>query len=119
MQLGKYDSDRDSALHFLCLSEWSNESFGNVESPTGYVWRISNSWEDVKPENMEFSAVVEDWQDVSISTVRESLVGHFLLQEDSNGLVHVREYITEEELLKDFQALETEHYKWDAQEEGE
>jgi len=128
MQLGKFSNDRDSALHYLCTSEWSNESFGDVESPTGYVWRISNTWEEVKPTNTEFNSVITEWLRAEVrenwfqlealtEELRKSLVGHFLLQEDSNGLVHVREYATEKELLKDFQALETEHFNWDSQEE--
>lgn len=121
MQLGKYSSDRDSALHFLCVGEWSNESFGNVEAPTGYVWRISNTWEDVKPINMEFNSVIEDWValDSDIDGVatefRKSLVGHFLVVEDEQGFVSVHEYATETLLLQAFKSLEEIYAAWDEQ----
>lgn len=121
MQLGKFSSDRDNVLHFLCLADWSNESFGNVEAPTGYVWRISNTANDVSLANTEFTSVIEEWNQSEFNTdsleFRNSLVGHFLLQEDSNGLVHVHKFETEETLLKHFQVLETEFSDWDSQEE--
>lgn len=117
MQLGKYSTDRDSALHFLCLADWSNESFGNVEAPTGYVWRISNYVEDLTgcidalTEWFEQEGL-EDSEDIRLSAV-----GHFLVIEDSNGLVHVLEFPNEGELKEHFDALQKEYELWDSQEE--
>lgn len=122
--LGKYSSARDDILHYLCTSAWANESFGDVEAPTGYVWRISNSWAEVKPASMDFTAVLEGWlewnQEVTDSEeLRRELVGYFLVQENSNGLVHVREYLTEAALLADFRTLERDFYIWDDSNEDE
>lgn len=122
MQFGKFNSDRDSALHFLCSSDWSNESFGDVEAPTGFVCRISNTAQDVQASNTEFTSVLEEWNqwefNVDNEEFRKSLVGHFLIQEDSNGLVHVREYATETELLQVWHSLEISYIEW-SQDEGE
>lgn len=122
MQLGKFDTDRDSALHYLCLSDWANGSFGDVESPVGYVWRISNNWEEVKPENTELTSVLEEWfeQQGDVEDTpefRRSLVGHFLILEDSNGLVHVQSYDTVELSLDAFHEYRDVFEKWDAQTE--
>src|SRR5438094_643750 len=109
-QLGKYDSDRDNILHYMCTSEWSNESFGNVEAPTGYVWRITNTKDDVfgtfDQGNMEFDSLIEDQMSLySIDDTpefRRSLVGHFLVIENDQGFVDVVEYPSESALLSAF-----------------
>lgn len=110
MQLGKYSSDRDNILHFLVGSGWGNEQFGDIESPVGHVSRISNNWEEVKPINAEFTSLVEDeLKNYSIEDgeeFRKSLVGHFLVVEDSQGFVSVTEYPTEALLLQVYESLE-------------
>jgi hypothetical protein len=123
MQLGKFDSDRDSALHYLCSSDWGNESFGDSSTWGKYVWRISNTWEEVKPGNTEIAWIIEEFlnaEDLKDSEeFRKSLVGHFLVQEDSNGLVHVREYASEYGLLEDYSTLEQEFSEWNSQDDEE
>lgn len=122
MQLGKYSNDRDNILHFLCLVDWATESFGNVEAPTGYVWRISNTPNDVSLANTEFNTVIEEqvklYSIVDNEEFRSSLVGHFLITEDSNGLVFVGKYDTEYGLLEDYATLEQEFSEWDEQGEA-
>lgn len=94
ISLGKYSSARDSLLHYLCEGEWSNDSFGDVEAPTGYVWRISNDPADVHIPNTEITSVLEEWfesnPEVTDSPeLRAELVGHFLVIEDSQGFITV------------------------------
>lgn len=120
--LSKYSSARDSILHYLCTVEWSNASFGDVAAPTGYVWRISNNWEEVKPINMEFTSVLEDWftdnSEVTDSPeLRKELVGHFLVIEDSNGFVHVLEFPSERDLKRDFAIREAQFEDWSKDED--
>lgn len=121
MQLGKYSTDRDNVLHFLCISDWSNESFGNVEAPTGYVWRISNTANDVALTNTEFNSVIEEWNQSEFNTdnleFRNSLVGHFLVIEDNNGFVHVLEFPNEDALMTHFEEGKMWFEMWDSQEE--
>lgn len=117
MQLGKFSSDRDSALHYLCTSDWANGSFGDVEAPTGYVWRISNTWEECKPEAMDFTSVLEDWLEANpevedTAEFRRSLVGHYLVQEGSNGLVHVQRFTHESALKARFEQLQEQFSEW-------
>lgn len=121
MQLGKYSTDRDNILHFLCTSEWSNESFGNVEAPTGYVWRISNTLEEVHIPNTEITSLLEDQLKLygieDTEDFRKSLVGHFLVTEDSNGLVHVLECPSATSLVSEFNYLRNRFNAWDTQED--
>ena len=115
-QLGKYSTDRDNILHAMALADWANESFGDVDSPTGYVWRISNNWEEVKPQNMEITSLLEDqleaYDIADTPDFRQSLVGHFLIIEDSNGSVSVHEFETERVLLMHYSTLEAEYEAW-------
>ena len=120
-QLGKYSTDRDNVIHYLCMGGWANESFGDVESPTGYVYRISNTFGDVNPDNTEFSSMIDDQvtaYDIADNLeFRKSLVGHFLVTEDSNGFVSVLEFETERELLSVYSDLEQEFSDWDSQDD--
>lgn len=115
-QLGKYSSDRDCILHFMCTSDWSNDSFGDVEAPTGYVWRISNNWEDVHIPNTEVTSLIEDelktYDIADCASFRASLVGHFLITEDSNGFVHVLECPSQTSLVAEFNYLRNSYDAW-------
>jgi hypothetical protein len=101
--LGKYDSFRDSALHFLCLNDWDNGEFGDVNGYGGYYWRISNTPEDVQVTNTEMTSVLEDWDyykeaNGASQEFRDKLVGHFLLVETQQGFVIAKQFKTEEGL---------------------
>jgi hypothetical protein len=115
-QLGKYDSDRDNILHFMCVSDWANESFGDVESPTGYVWRITNRPADVHIPNTEVTSLIEDQleaYDIQDSPeFRSSLVGNFLVYEDSNGFVSVLKAPSESALIVQFNATRARYEEW-------
>jgi hypothetical protein len=117
--LGKFDSYRDSALHFLCSGEWSNESFGDVNGYGVYIWRISNNLQEVNTGNIEINSVLEDWEaanpemlgvlECSLQEFRTSLAGHFMVSENEQGLVTVRQYTLESELVRHFNNMQ-EHY---------
>jgi len=116
--LGKFDSYRDSALHFLCTSDWANESFGNVQDYGVYIWRISNSVNDVQKENMEFASVIEDWftanpECADHKALRRSLLGHFMVSENEQGLVTVKQYTLESELIRHFNQMQEHFNQWD------
>lgn len=118
--LGKFSSARDSILHFLCISDWANESSGNTESPSGYFWRISNEEFDVQGSNHEFGSVMEDWftdnPEVTDSPeLRQDLVGHFIVQGVDSGMVYVYQYDSEAEMLEAYAALDEQYAAWDDQ----
>jgi hypothetical protein len=120
-QLGKYSTDRDNILHYMATSDWANDSFGNVEAPTGYVWRISNDAAEVQVSNTELTSLIEDQLKVySIEDgpeFRSSLAGHFLIAEDSNGFVSVSEYPTAELLQQAYDSLEGIYSEWVGQDD--
>lgn len=122
MQLGKYSNDRDSALHFLCSSGWGNDSFGDVSTFGKYVWRISNSWEEVKPAAIDFTSVIEEWLEAEEledgEAFRKSLVGHFLVTELDNGTVSVIDCGTELGLISVFNVIRDQWEEF-SKEDGE
>ncbi len=122
--LGKYSSARDSILHFLCISDWANESDGHSEAPTGYFWRISNEEFDVQGSNHEFGSVMEEWfeQNPEVTDspeLRSELVGHFIVQGMDSGFVYVGDYGSESEVKGVFEAMQTEFSVWDVDENGD
>lgn len=113
----KYDSYRDSALHFLCNAGWGNESTGNTDGYGVYLTRIGNTWEDVKPSNTEFLSVIEDWPDYEDATALypqffTQLIGHFIVSEDSQGFVHVRHYVDEAEVKRRYDQFAEHYNEW-------
>ena len=120
--LGKYSNAQEDALHFMCTSGWGNGEFGNVEAPTGYVWKISNDWEEVKPENGEFNSLMEEWFELNGTfkdspEFRRSLVGHFIVNEDSNGIVFLMTAETAKTRDEIFENLEAKFNEWDSQDD--
>ena len=120
-QLGKYGTDRDNILHFMAISDWAMGSFGDVEAPTGYVWKMSNNVADVQVSNTEITSVIEDQIELySIEdgpAFRASLVGHFLIAEDSNGFVCVTEYPSAALLQQAYDSLEEIFSEWAGQDD--
>ena len=126
---GKFDSYRDSALHFLCSYGWGNESFGDVSTYGVYLSRISNKLEEVHTLNKETNSVLEDWEEsnpemlgvleCSLEEFRKTLVGHFLVSESDTGLVTVREFATEGMLISQYKAMEKHFNEFMEEEEEE
>ena len=105
-QLGKYSTDRDNILHYMATCDWANESFGDVDAPTGYVWRMSNTFQDVQPSNTELTSLIAEqvklYDIVDNDEFRESLVGHYLIVENSNGSVDVWQFDSEQALMSEY-----------------
>ena len=104
--LGKYSTLRDEYLHGMAIDGWANASFGDVEAPTGYVWLISNSPEEMREITDAFGPAPE------------GTVGHFVLIGNSQGFVYVEEFSTKTQAEALFLSLETEFDRWDAQDDG-
>lgn len=120
--LGKYSSARDDILHYLCTSDWAEESSGNTESPSGYFWRISNTAEDVSMLNGEFNSIIEEWfeqnQEVTGSPeLRAELVGDFIVQGVDSGMVYVYKYDSKAEMLEAYAALDEQYGEWEDQDD--
>lgn len=120
--MGKYSSARDDLLHYLCITDWAEESTGNTESPSGYVWRISNEAADVQQANGEFNSVVADWfantAVIDSPELRAELVGHFIVQTVDSGFVYVYKYDSAEEQRAAYDELENQYAEWDDEELG-
>lgn len=110
--MSKFDSVRDEILYLMTLELWANESDGNVEAITGWFARVSNSLEDIVSLVDAFGTeafALDPNFDFS------ELVGHFLIQENSQGFVYVTQYATEAELVTAYRDLETLFSQWDTE----
>lgn len=111
--LGKYDSFRDEALHALCLADWANDSAGNCSDYGVYFWRITNEPQDVATNNGEFNSLVEALElEHDSAELRQSLIGHFLVSENNQGLVTVRQFTLVSELFRRFEEFSAHYEEW-------
>lgn len=123
--LGKYDSLHDSAIHFLCSSEWSNDSTGDVSTFGKFVFRIELSRNDVfgcfDQGNMEFDSLMEEWEEqeeIKLSPeLKESLIGFWLVIENESGQVQVIDCGTELGLKSVFNVIEEQYAEFAPDEE--
>lgn len=112
---GKYEGAhevRDEVLHWLCQDGWGNESTGDVQAPTGYVYRI-------RITEAELDEVMGAVERLVEGDVQRSLVGDFIIQETSDGFVHVIDCRTDEGVRTGedrarvlFQAFERDYAAW-------
>lgn len=105
----KFNSARDELLYAMTLDGWANESDGNVEAPTGFFARISNDPQDVP-------SIRDAFPNETKGMANSTMVGHFLMKENSQGFVYVTTYPDSVSLIRDFRALEAEFSEWDSQE---
>ena len=122
ISLGKYSTARDSILHFLCVSDWANDSTGNSEAPTGYFWKISNDPADVATINAEFQSVIEEWflesPEVTDSpALRAELVGDFIVSTDDQGFVYVESFESAARRDAEYSTRELAYWDWEGQED--
>ena len=114
---GKYDSFRDSALHFLCESDWSEDSFGDVNDYGVYIWKISNEELEVATDNGEFNSLIEQWQnygdaDTNSDDFRSQLVGHFIVSENAQGFVNVQKFETHDGMEARYADFYIHYVEW-------
>lgn len=103
---GKYADIIDEWLHDVAVRD-DEESFGDVESPTGYVWKVT-----LDPEAQEHEAAYLERK------ICEWYSPFFLVVEDSQGLMLYPYYDTAEGRDVVFQGLSENYYAW-ADEGGE
>lgn len=122
--LGKFDCARDDILHYLCTSDWANDSFGNVGDYGSYVWKISNTPEEVSLNNGEFTSLMGDWflsnPEVTDSPeLRSELVGHFIVTTTDSGFVYVEAFDLEQVRDLTYSKAEEAYGEWDGDENGD
>lgn len=106
--MSKFDSPRDEVLHLLTVEGWANESDGDVQSPTGWFARISNSSAELNEIRDAFKSEV--WRSFDWA----SILGHWMVVEGSDGVVHVGEYLNEAAVMFAFQELQFKFGEYDA-----
>jgi hypothetical protein len=96
---GKFNSDRDAMLYQMSLDMWANDSDGDSASLQGWFARMSNS-------DAELPELIDAFRDDTPAGFDwETVIGHFLIQENSDGIVTVTEYPTASRVEAAFTAL--------------
>jgi hypothetical protein len=93
---GKYASPLGEALHRLCQEQWANESTGNVEAPTGYVWRITITEAELPEVRSALDAIWEDHPYDDEGRACAEMVGAWIVVEDTQGFVTCTNWATDE-----------------------
>lgn len=106
-----HDSPRDQILHAMAQQEWANESDGNVEAPTGFFYRISNSSADISEIVAAFLDEISDIDPSGTFNPME-LKGHFLLVENDQGQIFVTEFDSEKALRNAYMDLVVAYCNW-------
>lgn len=116
----KFDSTRDDLFWYMTLEGWATDTDGSVEFGR-WFGKLSNTTEDVSVNNGEFNSLVAQWApqdspDAEASyhseEFRASLVGHFLVSEDSKGFVTVNQFKTELERDAQYNQWSGEYADW-------
>lgn len=98
----------EAVLQAMVTGGWANESDGSVEAPTGHFARVTNEARDMDGVHDAFKDVI-----VTYGLGDESkLIGHFLVREDSNGMVSITAYDNPIALTRDFQQLQDDYAAW-------
>lgn len=106
--MSKFDSKRDELFYVMTLEGWANASSGNVECPTGFFARISNSAQEIEEIRQAFT---EETRAVS----DDEIIGHYLCTENDLGFWYVEEFPTESALISRYEQLERIYSEWDTE----
>lgn len=116
----KFASKRDDLFWFMTLEGWATDTDGSVEFGR-WFGKLSNTAEDVSVDNGEFNSLVDQWEpqdspdgeaSYHSEEFRASLVGHFLISEDSQGFVTVEEFDSELERDARYNELSGQYGDW-------
>lgn len=109
---GKFSSGRDEVFYTMELDGWANESSGDVEAPTHAFAKLSNSPAEMLEVIEAFAEIINEAM-IHHGESLETMVGHFLLQHDSQGGFHVTEFMRASDLATAYGALERQYASWD------
>lgn len=116
--LGKYTSYRDTILDILGHDGWLIEASGDVEAPTGWFARLDIDPEDVEEvagKRRRIEAVMGEALPEGFDF--DSLVGHYVLTEDSLGFFTAVPFESFGEAWDAFYELDREYGEWASEDE--
>jgi hypothetical protein len=102
---GKYADLIEEWLHEVAMLD-AEDSFGDVQAPTGYVWKVTLDPEVRGLDDAYLQRKICEW-----------FSPFFLVLDDSNGHVRFPHYATAEERDQVYQELSELYYAW-ADDEG-
>lgn len=118
--LGKFSSAQEELLYTLAASEqWADEETGNSSDWSLYGWVISIEVGSLDAGNLE---TVQRWAgeiDSDDTELADSIYGHWIIWENSSGMVSVSKFETEEQLSEAWTQFVSEFEEWDSQDSEE
>jgi hypothetical protein len=116
--LGKFSSAQEELLYTLAASEqWAEEETGNSTDWSLYGWAISIEAGSLDSDNLE---TVQRWAgdiDSEDGELVSSIYGHWIVWENSSGMVSVSKFETEEELSAAWTQFESDYSDWAGEDE--
>lgn len=118
--LGKFSSALEELIFTLAnYEQWAEESDGNSTDWDLYFWALS-----IEPGSLDAPALATvdrlaaeiDAEDASLP---ESVYGHWLAMENSQGFATVEKFETEQELSEAYSRLQEAFEAWDSQDAEE
>lgn len=98
----------EAVLQAMIIGGWANESDGDVTAPMGAFARVTNEAEDKAGIEDAFHDVMDTYE-----CEYDALIGHWLVEEASNGAVRVTRYDNPIHLTRDFQQLQDDYALWE------
>lgn len=100
-------SDRAELMYLMSCEGWADQSSGDMHAPTGWFARISNA-------HNEIPGLVDAFNhDLELFRIRaESLIGHWLLRETSDGSIRVLRFDSEQEARDAYNDLHRRYGEW-------
>lgn len=113
--LGKFSSALEELIFTLAnYEQWAEQEDGNSTEWDLYFWALTI----LKPLHPEAEATIRrlaaeiDGEDAELV---ESVYGHWLAMENSQGFATVQKFESEQELQEAFQQLQAAYAAWDSQ----
>lgn len=108
-------------MQAIITAQWSNNSNGDVEAPTGHFAIVERPSHPGELNDM--LAAIEDMDDPDnidmIHAFEDAEPGFYAVVEDSNGLVHITGPHTQQEATEWFTKAEDAYAEWNAQDEND
>jgi hypothetical protein len=107
----------DAMFKDVITSGWADSSDGNVESNTGYFTLTTIERNEVTDYLTNFATVsnLDARTQSYIHAWPGQLAGHYVTQEDNNGIIRVWAYDSYHEALDQYAKLEQQYADWDDQ----
>lgn len=84
------DTAQQALFRAMLTGDWFCESYGDVESPTGYFgWMTNSKYDNLTETNPEFMSFFGDTISTYGMPEQSEIVGNWVVVIDSNGTIYI------------------------------